>query len=70
MHDGQPEFMSIREVAELTRKTLNALYSLRYRGDGPPAFQLGHRLVYRRTDVLAWIEASARADKHYAARLG
>ncbi|HYT26500.1 MAG TPA: helix-turn-helix domain-containing protein [Actinomycetota bacterium] len=62
--DGQHEFMSIGEVAELTRKSLNALYSMRYTGTGPPSFRLGRRLVYRRTDVLAWIERHAAADKH------
>jgi predicted DNA-binding transcriptional regulator AlpA len=62
--DDQPEFMSIGEVAELTRKSVQALYSMRYTRTGPPSFRLGRRLVYRRDDVLAWIEAHAAADKH------
>jgi predicted DNA-binding transcriptional regulator AlpA len=70
-HNGQPpsDLMSIGEVAELTRRSLNALYSLRYRGSGPPSFRLGRRLVYRRADVLAWIDANAAADK-YLRRVG
>jgi predicted DNA-binding transcriptional regulator AlpA len=64
MHNGQPpgespaEFMSIGEVAELTRRTIGGLYALRYRGSGPPSFRLGGRLVYRRGDVVAWIEGT------------
>jgi predicted DNA-binding transcriptional regulator AlpA len=65
-HNGppQPDLMSIDEVAELTRKSRQALYSMRYTRTGPPSFRLGRRLVYRRADVLAWIEAHAATDKH------
>jgi predicted DNA-binding transcriptional regulator AlpA len=65
-HNGQPQpdLMSIDEVAELTRKSRQALYSMRYTATGPSSFRLGRRLVYRRDDVLAWIEAHAAADKH------
>jgi predicted DNA-binding transcriptional regulator AlpA len=60
----QPDLMSINEVAALTRKSRHALYSMRYTNTGPPSFRLGRRLVYRRADVLAWIESHAAADKH------
>ncbi len=29
---------------------------LRARGEGPPYFRLGRRIVYRREDLIAWVE--------------
>jgi predicted DNA-binding transcriptional regulator AlpA len=53
------ELLLIEEVAELTRLPLSTLRFYRHRGDGgPPSFRLGNRVVYRRSDVEAWIETA------------
>jgi hypothetical protein len=46
-----------REVAELRRKTVNALAVERWRGQGPPYVKLGGRVFYRADDVAAYIAA-------------
>jgi predicted DNA-binding transcriptional regulator AlpA len=43
------------EVAGILRCTRNALYVMRYRGEGPPVYRLGRRLLYSRREVLAWV---------------
>jgi predicted DNA-binding transcriptional regulator AlpA len=71
MQDQQPDLMLLEEVAELVRKTPQALYTMRYKGTGPPSFRLGRRVVYRRAAVLAWVkeqEAATRQRPHRRAR--
>ena len=51
------EFMTIAEVASLTRETAGGWYNRRARGDGPPAYKVGTRVLYRRRDIEAWLEA-------------
>lgn len=34
----------------------------RYRGGGPAYTKLGRRCVYRRSDILAWLEANSRVS--------
>lgn len=50
-------------VAEITGLTEQALAQMRYRGTGPIYRALSARTIrYRESDVLAWIEASARTQ--------
>jgi DNA-binding transcriptional MerR regulator len=44
-------------VAKLLRITEGTLRNWRSQGLGPPYLKLGAGVVYRRADVLAWIEA-------------
>lgn len=55
--------MTLAEVAEATRRPLATLRYWRHRGEGPRSFKLGGRLVYRETDVAAWLEEQYRADQ-------
>jgi excisionase family DNA binding protein len=50
-------FMTLTEVAELARTTPGAIYQWRRRGKGPRARRVGKQLLFRRSDVLAWIDA-------------
>jgi len=50
------------EVAEITRIPLATLRFYRHNGTGPKSFRLGNRVVYKRTDVEAWIESRYNDD--------
>lgn len=55
------EFIQPSDVAELTGLTLQALAHLRWHGGGPRFYKPTPRTVlYKRDEVIAWIEASAQ----------
>jgi predicted DNA-binding transcriptional regulator AlpA len=64
IHTGPPlaEILLMEEVAELTRIPVSTLRYYRYYGKGPRSFKLGSSVVYKRADVLDWIESSYNAD--------
>jgi len=48
-------------VTEITGMSERTLASLRYRGTGPRFYQPTRKtILYRRSEVLAWVEASAK----------
>lgn len=55
------DLLTTEEVAALTRKSPATIRWLKDTGQGPRCGKLGRRVVYRRTDVEAWI-ASAFED--------
>jgi predicted DNA-binding transcriptional regulator AlpA len=62
------ELLRIEEVAELSRQSLSTLRFYRHRGyGGPQSFKLGNRVVYKRADVEAWIEAQYNAEARRSA---
>lgn len=55
------EFIQPADVVELTGLSLAALAQLRYQGKGPRFYKPTPRTVlYKRTEVIAWLEASAQ----------
>ena len=50
------------EVAELIRTPEATLRYWRHTGVGPKSARLGRRVVYRRADVEAWVEAQFTAE--------
>lgn len=60
------EFLTTKEVADLVRIAPNTLRNWRLRyptfHEGPPSFRLGSRVLYRRTDVEAWIAEAMAAE--------
>lgn len=52
-----PEYLLIDEAAEVLRCPVATLYAWRSRNQGPPARRIGRRLLYKRDELLAWIEA-------------
>jgi DNA-binding transcriptional MerR regulator len=52
----QPEFLDIQEAAALLRTPPATLRQWRSRGGGPPAARIGKRLLYRRADLIAWVD--------------
>jgi DNA-binding transcriptional MerR regulator len=52
-----PALLTITEAAELLRALVATLRYWRHLGAGPTSFRLGRRVLYRRDDLLAWIDA-------------
>jgi excisionase family DNA binding protein len=55
--DHQPELLTITEAAGLLRAPVATLRYWRHRNIGPRSFRLGRRVLYRRDDLHAWINA-------------
>ena len=60
--DYQPELLTITEAAELLRTPVATLRYWRHLGTGPRCFRLGRRVLYRRDDLHAWIDAQHGQD--------
>lgn len=58
----QEEFIQPSAVAEITGLSIAALAQLRYHGKGPKFYKPTPRTVlYRRAEVIEWVEASAQS---------
>ena len=57
-----PELLFGEEVSEITRIPIATLRFYRHAGKGPKSFKLGNRVVYKREDVLDWIESQYQAE--------
>ena len=55
-------FLNTQDLAVLLKTTTNAVHILRHRGRGPKGFRRGRNVLYRRTDVEAWLRAQEDAD--------
>ncbi len=59
--DHQPELLTITEAAEVLRAPVATLRYWRHLGTGPRSFRLGRRVLYRRDDLHARIDARREA---------
>jgi len=50
------ELLTSRETASMLRVPVRTLYLWRASGSGPPAYRVGKRTLYRRSDVESWLE--------------
>ena len=57
--DDQDRLLTITEVADLVRKPVATMRWWRHVGTGPHSFKIGRDVLYRESDVLAWIELQA-----------
>ena len=57
MDDDTADLMTTPEVAKLVRRPEETLRYWRWRGEGPPSFKIGRRVLYDRTELLAWVAA-------------
>jgi excisionase family DNA binding protein len=55
--DQPADLFAISEAAELLRAPVATLRYWRHLGSGPHSFRLGRRVLYRRDDLHAWIDA-------------
>ena len=53
---ADPELLTIEQLADLIHASRSSIYNMRYRGEGPPSYRLGGRVLFKRGDVLAWVE--------------
>lgn len=51
------QYLRTEEAAELAGKTARAMVCLRNRGVGPQAYRIGRCVRYKRSEVIAWLEA-------------
>jgi predicted DNA-binding transcriptional regulator AlpA len=58
--ENYSDLLRLEEVSEITRLSPSTLRWLRHRGEGPPAFKLGRRLMFRRSAVLDWVRQEER----------
>lgn len=56
------KLLTVPEVAEMTRLPEATIRWFRHAGKGPKSAKLGRRVVYRESDVIAWIEAQFTAE--------
>jgi predicted DNA-binding transcriptional regulator AlpA len=54
------DLLLLPEVAEITRRSVDTLRWLGHRGEGPPGFRMGRRVVFRRGAVMEWIAEQER----------
>lgn len=52
------QLMTMDEVAEWLRKSPAQMRWMRHNGTGPKSAKIGGRIMYRRTDVEAWLDAA------------
>lgn len=50
--------MTLEEVSEMTRVPAATLRYYRHKGTGPKSAKIGGRVMYRREDVEAWLDAA------------
>jgi excisionase family DNA binding protein len=55
--NSERDLLTITEAAELLRAPVATLRYWRHLGTGPRSFRLGRRVLYRRDDLYAWIDA-------------
>lgn len=53
-----PKLLTMAEVSEMTGVSENTLRYYRHKGIGPKSGKLAGRVIYRESDVLAWIDAA------------
>lgn len=53
----EADLLTISEAAALLRAPVATLRYWRHLGTGPTSFRLGRRVLYRRDDLHAWIDA-------------
>jgi predicted DNA-binding transcriptional regulator AlpA len=58
--DVQPEFLSTGRVLAIFDIPKATLAKMRWNGTGPNYAKLGSRVLYRRSDIDAWIAANTR----------
>lgn len=61
--EPQPEYLTTREVEQLTKYKKSTLEALRAKRSGPPFYRQGATIRYRSDEVRAWIEGERDGGK-------
>lgn len=51
------DYLTLGEAAEVVRLSTSTLCKLRCNGGGPKFIRAGRKILYRRADLVAWLEA-------------
>lgn len=51
-----PELLTTAEVAAMSRAPVETVRYWRWRGEGPPSFKVGRRVLYDRAAVERWLD--------------
>ncbi|CAN5445817.1 hypothetical protein BH10ACT8_BH10ACT8_29550 [soil metagenome] len=62
MPTPQHDLLTIDEAADLLRAPVATLRYWRHLGTGPRSFRLGRRVVYRASELQAWIDNQHDAE--------
>lgn len=58
------DYLTTAEVGQLLRRPSETLRYWRWRGEGPPSFKIGRKVLYDRVDLKAWIDDQKRAGQN------
>ena len=56
------DVLSLAELADRLHVSAQTIYDLRKKGRGPRGFRVGPRLMFRLSEVEAWLSAMEEAD--------
>jgi DNA-binding transcriptional MerR regulator len=59
---GDADLLTTSDVAKIARTSPGTVRYWRHIGQGPGGFKVGRRVLYRRADVLAWLDQLQAAD--------
>ncbi|MBH5141436.1 helix-turn-helix transcriptional regulator [Rhodococcus erythropolis] len=59
--ESPSEYLTTAQLSGAYTIPVATLRYWRHKGDGPPSFRLGRRVVYRRADVDEWLRAQEAA---------
>jgi predicted DNA-binding transcriptional regulator AlpA len=51
------DWLTTEDLVAMFQVRRGTIYGWRMRGDAPPAYKVGKRLMWRREDVAAWLES-------------
>lgn len=60
--DGLEPVITLAELADQLGVSVQTLYDLRRKGEGPRVFRVGRELRVRRTEVTAWLQRLEERD--------
>ena len=61
--DELEQLLTTEEVAAVCRTSPSTVRYWRHHGLGPQGFRAGRRVLYRRSDVAAWLDERLRQEK-------
>jgi excisionase family DNA binding protein len=56
----EEQFLSRKEVADLTRLSYHTLASWASSGEGPEFIKVGKRVLYRKSEVIRWLHEKGK----------
>jgi predicted DNA-binding transcriptional regulator AlpA len=61
------KLLTLPEAAKMCRASDDTLRFWRYKGTGPPSARIGRRVLYRESEIVAWLDAQFAGDANPAA---